>query len=163
MPTLGNSTGGVQKGKFINSLSQKSEIFDSSLKTREPRALPRRNHHPTAPKIPISRRLPCHASSGIFCFIFFAEATVVTTICYFITTHCFLDRSCQEPSGNTDSDTAKTANRNTGFKSVHFFFPWLRFSAFGTLCWNTGHSVVSFPQFSLAYHKNRAGASPRPT
>ena len=50
LPTLGNSTGGVQKGKFINSLSQKSEIFDSSLKTREPRALPRRNHHPTARK-----------------------------------------------------------------------------------------------------------------
>ena len=32
LPTLGNSTGGVQKGKFINSLSQKSKIFASSLK-----------------------------------------------------------------------------------------------------------------------------------
>ncbi|MBQ8579881.1 MAG: hypothetical protein IJ448_04225, partial [Oscillospiraceae bacterium] len=68
--TLGNSTGGVQKGKFINSLSQKSEIFDSSLKTREPRALPRRNHHPTAQKTPIYSKKEQFCRTAPFDYVF---------------------------------------------------------------------------------------------
>ena len=45
----------------MNSLSQKSKIFASSLKTREPRALPRQIDHPTMRQIPNCRFLQAGA------------------------------------------------------------------------------------------------------